>query len=215
MLREPGEGRARRFPIGHKVVVVAAWIAAAAVGPGATAAWAHGGPGAAADSMTTVLLLGGAGSLSWFRRLRKRPDTSRTGRRIWLLPLAAVVAWGLALTAGAWVPRARPARNRPVTSARLAILEPTQDATTGPDVTVKLDLTGATIAPAGSTRLIATEGHVHLYLDGRLVSMAYGLSQDLTGLAPGPHSVRAEFVAADHGPFKNPVVAAVGFDVVA
>lgn len=38
-----------------------------------------------------------------------------------------------------------------------------------------------------------------------------GLTEDLHGLGPGPHSVRAEFVAADHAPFKNPVVAAVAF----
>lgn len=44
--------------------------------------------------------------------------------------------------------------------------------------------------------------------------MTYGLTQDVNGLAPGPHALRAEFVAADHGPFKNPVVAAVRVDVV-
>jgi hypothetical protein len=111
------------------------------------------------------------------------------------------------------VPQAKPSAKRPTTSARLAIVAPTPDETTGPDVTLTLDLTGATLAPAGSTRLLPTEGHVHLYLDGKLISMSYGLSQDVKGLAPGPHTVRAEFVASDHAPFKNPVVAGVRFAV--
>ncbi|MDQ2827128.1 MAG: hypothetical protein M3Y04_09250 [Actinomycetota bacterium] len=43
--------------------------------------------------------------------------------------------------------------------------------------------------------------------------MVDGLEQVLHGLAPGPHTVRTEFVAADPGSFKNPVVAAVVFQV--
>jgi hypothetical protein len=42
-----------------------------------------------------------------------------------------------------------------------------------------------------------------------MVSMTYGVVQlvDLTGVAPGPHLLRAEFVAADHGPFDPRVTA--------
>ena len=43
--------------------------------------------------------------------------------------------------------------------------------------------------------------------------MTYGLEQQVPvgGLSPGPHQLRAEFVAADHAPFNPPVVATVTF----
>ena len=49
-------------------------------------------------------------------------------------------------------------------------------------------------------------------VDGKLVTMTYGLSQQLH-LTPGTHTVQAEFVASDHRPFANRVVAAVVFQV--
>jgi len=56
-------------------------------------------------------------------------------------------------------------------------------------------------------------GHVHVSVDGRVYAMTSGLRQDLQDLSPGRHVVRAEFVAADHGPFKPPVVAEVAVEV--
>ena len=53
---------------------------------------------------------------------------------------------------------------------------------------------------------------MHVSVDGKLVSMTYGLTQHLQ-LDPGHHAVQAEFVAADHAPFKNRVIAAVLFEV--
>jgi hypothetical protein len=50
-------------------------------------------------------------------------------------------------------------------------------------------------------------------IDGKLVSMAYGESQDLHGLSAGQHVLAAEFVATDHLSFKNPVKATVLFTV--
>ena len=187
----------------------AAAVALLGLGPGATAAWAHGGAGSSADTMSGVLLMGEFGLVAWFLNLRRRELSPTKRRLIWGLVPAMAIVLGLALTAGSWAPKAKPSKNRPVTQARLAILAPTPNQVTGPDVALKLDLIGATIVPQTSTRLSPTEGHVHLYVDGKLVSMTYGLTDDLKGLAPGPHSLRAEFVAADHAPFKNPVVAAV------
>jgi len=43
--------------------------------------------------------------------------------------------------------------------------------------------------------------------------MAYSTTQELKGLTPGAHSVQVEFVAIDHLPFSNRVVAAVLFTV--
>lgn len=188
---------------------VGAAVVLFALGPGATAAWAHGGAGSSADTVSAVLLMGEFGLVSWFLNLRRRVLDAGKRKLIWILVPVMLVVLGLALTAGSWAPKTKPSKNRPVTTARLAITAPTPNEVTGPDVPLRLDLIGGTIVPQSSSRLSPTEGHVHLYVDGKLVSMTYGLTDDLKGLAPGPHTLRAEFVAADHAPFKNPVVAAV------
>lgn len=102
---------------------------------------------------------------------------------------------------------------RPTTPARLQIVAPTPNEVTGPNITVKLDLMGAKVVPQTTGPLHPDEGHIHVSLDGKLVSMAYGTEQDLPNLAPGKHSLQAEFVATDHVPFANRVVAGVLFDV--
>ena len=56
------------------------------------------------------------------------------------------------------------------------------------------------------------EGHIHLYLDGALVSMTTGLDAQISA-SPGEHEVRAEFVAVDHGPFQPSVVTTVAISV--
>ena len=65
--------------------------------------------------------------------------------------------------------------------------------------------------PTTSLHLIPNEGHIHLYLDGSLLAMT-GLDTQIIVL-PGPHTLRAEFVAVDHGPFRPPVVATEMFRV--
>jgi len=61
--------------------------------------------------------------------------------------------------------------------------------------------------------LVPNEGHIHLFLDGALVSMSYSLAKDLQ-VTPGVHRLQAEFVALDHGPFNPRVQAFVEFRVV-
>ena len=63
-----------------------------------------------------------------------------------------------------------------------------------------ISLQNASIVPATTTNLSPTTGHVHLYVDNALVSMNYGLTQDLP-VHPGTYVLKAEFVAADHAPF--------------
>ncbi len=95
---------------------------------------------------------------------------------------------------------------RPASTATLAIVEPAHEATVPPGtLVVKLDLKGARIIESATTVLKPDEGHVHLTLDGTLVSMAYGLEQPVE-VTPGIHVLVAEFVAGDHAPF-NPRVA--------
>jgi hypothetical protein len=91
---------------------------------------------------------------------------------------------------------------RPSSPATVEIAQPEQGATvTGDTLHVVLKLNGATIVPQTSTAIRPDEGHVHLYVNNVLVSMNYGLEQDLP-VAPGSTVLRAEFVAADHAPFS-------------
>ncbi len=94
---------------------------------------------------------------------------------------------------------------RPSSPAEVRIVAPTSGATvTGTSVHVVLELTGAEIVSATTTAIRPDQGHVHLYVDNNLVSMNYGLEQDLP-VHPGTYVLKAEFVAADHAPF-NPRV---------
>jgi hypothetical protein len=106
---------------------------------------------------------------------------------------------------------------RPSTTARLEIVQPTPDATMPPSFKLELRLIGAQVVPAEKTTgpLKGDEGHIHVTLDGKLISMAYGTTQDLTNLAAGPHNLQAEFVAVDHAPFANRVIVGVAFAVAA
>jgi hypothetical protein len=95
---------------------------------------------------------------------------------------------------------------RPSSTARLSIASPTaNEIVTGSAVHVVVSLTGATIVSATTTAIRPDQGHIHLYVDGNLVSMNYAATQDLPTVA-GTHSLRAEFVAADHAPFNPRVV---------
>jgi hypothetical protein len=108
----------------------------------------------------------------------------------------------------------QPAAIRPASTASLAIVQPASgQSVSGDSLLVVLQLSGGRIVQTASTTLTPDTGHVHVSVDGRLASMAYGLRQpiDISGLAPGSHEIEAEFVAADHGPFDPPVTATVTF----
>jgi len=134
--------------------------------------------------------------------------------RLTRISLPAVLAVAVTLTGcGGGKSPSTASGSRPATSARLQILEPTPNESTGPDLVLKLNLIGARVVQPSVGKLRPDEGHIHVSLDGTLVSMTYGTSQDLHALKPGPHTIQAEFVATDHIPFKNRVVAAVLFAV--
>ena len=65
----------------------------------------------------------------------------------------------------------------------------------------RAELTGAT-----TQDITPDEGHLHVTVDGALISMTAGLRQTLPDLEPGRHVIRVEFVATDHLPFDPRVV---------
>jgi hypothetical protein len=52
-----------------------------------------------------------------------------------------------------------------------------------------------------------------VYLDNKIISMNYGLTQTVGGLKPGTHVLQAEFVASDHLPWNPRIISAVSFTV--
>ena len=143
-----------------------------------------------------------------------RPNKGAVGRgtRRWLLAAGCAVVAGLLAGCGARPQASPPAGpDRPRSTAKLTILSPAPgEAVSGRTLHVRLGLSGATVVPQTSTHLTPDRGHVHLLVDGRVVSMTYGLVQDVS-VTPGPHLLQAEFVATDHFPFNPRVIATVTF----
>ncbi len=100
---------------------------------------------------------------------------------------------------------------RPRSTAKLSIVQPSSgDQVVGPQVVVRLDLQGGRIVPQASKNLTPDTGHIHLIVDGKLVSQTYGLEQTVT-VEPGRHVLQAEYVAADHSPFNPRVLTSITF----
>jgi len=174
--------------------------------------------GAADESLSVAMILAAAwiGWIGW-QRLKGTgfPRLPRGGAY-------ALFGVGVVLVIGAaWLPRALfpptappPAAGgtRIPSTATLRFSEPREgDVVGGDQLEVVLDLRGGTVVPGTSTTLAPDEGHLHLRVDGELVSMTYGKVQivDMRPYGPGRHTIEAEFVAADHLPFDPPVEAAV------
>ncbi len=129
------------------------------------------------------------------------------------LGLLAVGCFGVA-TAVPLIIHLRSQFSRPSTSAHLVIVSPRPNHVFHghpAPVSVQLQLDGGEIVPITSTRLVPNEGHVHVYLDGSLLAMT-GLAAQID-VSPGRHTLRTDFVATDHGPFRPPVTATVTFEV--
>ena len=177
---------------------------------------AHAG---AADESLSVAMILAAAWLAWIGRQRlKETAFLRTPRA------GAYAMFGLAVVlvvGAAWLPRAifprtaaTPPANTPriASTATLSFEEPRDgDVVGGDQLEVVMDLQGGTVVPGTSTTLAPDEGHLHLRIDGQLVSMTYGNVQvvDMRPYGPGRHTIEAEFVAADHLPFDPPVEASV------
>jgi len=132
--------------------------------------------------------------------------------------IAAVAAGAVLLGAcssgqAATGPPTTPA-SRPSSTAKLAIVSPTEgEVVHGSTVHVVVSLQGATIVPATTTNIRPDQGHLHLLLDGSIVSMNYQKDATLPNVTPGQHLLRVEFVASDHAPFDPRVFVQITFTV--
>lgn len=103
---------------------------------------------------------------------------------------------------------------RPSSAAKVSIVAPKNGSVVpGPAVDLQLSLQGARIVKRTSTNLVPDAGHVHVLLDGNLISMNYSLGDTIPDVGPGPHRIEVEFVASDHAPFDPRVTAMSSFQV--
>jgi hypothetical protein len=104
--------------------------------------------------------------------------------------------------------------DRPASTGKLSIESPRNgQIVKGANLTLRLDLKGAKIVPVTTTKIRPDQGHVHVMLDGKLISMNYKLSEKLPKLSLGTHVIQVEFVAADHLPFDPRVLTQAAFQV--
>jgi hypothetical protein len=139
------------------------------------------------------------------------------GRRRTGLAFAAVAAVALVLSAcsgGGASPKSPTPVPRPSSSAKLAIVKPTDgQVVTTSTVHVMISLKDATIVPSTTTNVRPDQGHLHVYLDGQIVSMNYQVDATIPDVSPGQHLLRVEFVASDHVPFDPRAFVQVTFTV--
>jgi hypothetical protein len=103
---------------------------------------------------------------------------------------------------------------RPSSTGKLTIVSPTDGQVIhGTSVPVRTKLTGARIVPSSTTNITPDQGHLHLTFDGEIVAMNFGLTDEITGVTPGIHTLQVEFVASDHLPFDPRVIEQVSFEV--
>ena len=129
--------------------------------------------------------------------------------RIIVLCLTAGLLAACSTTGGTPSPSPSASSTRPRSTASIAVLQPKPDAViTTTTVHVAFSLTGGRIVNVTTKNITPDTGHIHLFIDGRLISMNYQLTEDVSmaPFAPGPHSLQGEFVAADHLPFDPPVI---------
>jgi hypothetical protein len=138
----------------------------------------------------------------------------RTHLVVWALIAFALLAAGCGSGTGRSDSPSPSSVTRPSSTAKLSILSPRNGSVVeGSIVHLELSLQGAQIVKQTSTQLSPDKGHVHVLLDGSLISMNYSLSDEIPDVGPGAHRIEVEFVATDHAPFDPRVTAVTSFQM--
>jgi hypothetical protein len=167
------------------------------------------------DQGVASLLFIGALLFGWIAvaRIRGRGFRRLPAAAGWLAAALSVACLVLALVLP---PIIRPdSATRPSSPATIQILSPRpEDVFHGAPASVPIDVRvqGGRIVPFTTTKLSPTTGHVHVLIDGVLVTMAASTSS-VARVSPGQHVLIAEFVAADHLPFAPRVLSSTSFVV--
>jgi hypothetical protein len=133
---------------------------------------------------------------------------------VWALMAFALLAAGCGSGTGTSDSPSPSSVSRPSSTAELSILSPENGSVVEePTVHLELSLQGAQIVKQTSTDLSPDKGHVHVLLDGSLISMNYSLGDAIPDVGPGAHRIEVEFVATDHAPFDPRVTAVTSFQV--
>jgi hypothetical protein len=175
---------------------------------------AHGGR---PDELVATFLVLAAIVVAWVgvARIRGKGFAWMPRAVGWVLAAGSLVLVALAIVVPTVVWRdPTPSANRPSSTATIRIVAPVEgQQVSGDFVDIVTELTGATVVDASATEVTPDTGHVHVYVDDQLMSMSYAPEQQIPidFLERGPHVVRVEFVAADHGVFDPPVEASVTF----
>ncbi len=180
--------------------------------------------GAADESLAVGMVFAALwiGWIGWSRRKGTGFDRLPAWAGPALLGVALVVFAASAVIPRAIFPLATPTPTlgagdgRISSTATLGFERPPDGITAdGDELEVVLNLEGGRIVNQTTQNLTPDTGHIHLSVDGSLVSMTFGTVQvlDLRSYAPGEHTLEAEYVAADHLPFAPRVRARVTFDV--
>src|SRR5688500_14806550 len=109
---------------------------------------------------------------------------------------------GIALVTGS-IAMPRLSGDSHASDASVEIVMPEDDASVAVDqqVNIQVDLAGGTIARSANA---TSGGHMHLYVDGKLKSMPYSLETQTT-FERGEHTIRVEYVDAQHLSYEPPV----------
>lgn len=155
------------------------------------AAWAHPGHGAQFSRTERIVLLTGFAFVLLGVLLMGL-------RRRWI-PIAALATGMLSSSVGVLaLPMVQGlCRGRPATAARLDVLAPLDGATFSGRVPVRVRVVGGRLSPPAALANQPNEGHLHIAVDGQLISMVGTESQDIP-VPPGEHRIRLELVANDH-----------------
>jgi hypothetical protein len=95
--------------------------------------------------------------------------------------------------------------------AVIRVVDPADGTVTPQRVHARIAVTGARVTLPSTTRIVPGEGHFHLNLDGRPLTMQYTGDVEFD-VAKGPHTLEVEFVSSDHRPFNPRITTSVRFE---